>query len=335
MPKNNSPALTKIPWGLLLFVLLSAAALAVYLASQSHHHPPPASDLPPEAAPTAATQPTLSPTPRQETPTPASHPATSRLLADVTAIVPAQPFTLAVLFTIEPDWHLYWLNPGDAGLPTNVALELPAALTASPWRYPLPQPFTQPGDIVGYGYQNTALLAATITPSADLPIGQPLTLKAHASWLACRQRCLPGTANLQLTLPVARQTTPAHQTLFQQWANKYPLPADSPDAPLTQFQLTQPDAKPYTYQLSLTWTFTPQTIQSFPSPLPRLQLLDLTTRTADQTTTFTFTLEPLKGLETAAMADDDFTLLITAHDPTGQRHGLTVVVPLPKTNTPG
>jgi len=46
-------------------------------------------------------------------------------VANVSAIAPGQPFMLGFKFTIAPGWHIYWKNPGDSGLPTEVKLNLP------------------------------------------------------------------------------------------------------------------------------------------------------------------------------------------------------------------
>ena len=41
----------------------------------------------------------------------------AELLSDVSAIQPGKPFWLGVHLTVDPGWHVYWKNPGDAGLP--------------------------------------------------------------------------------------------------------------------------------------------------------------------------------------------------------------------------
>ena len=42
------------------------------------------------------------------------------LLSDRSAIVPGEAFTLAVRIELDPDWHLYWRNPGASGLPLEL-----------------------------------------------------------------------------------------------------------------------------------------------------------------------------------------------------------------------
>ena len=43
---------------------------------------------------------------------------------------PGKPLWLGLSITHQPDWHTYWKNPGDSGLPTELTWQLPAALDA-------------------------------------------------------------------------------------------------------------------------------------------------------------------------------------------------------------
>src|SRR2546421_9017143 len=93
----------------------------------------------------------------------------AELLADVKTVQAGTPFTVGVMLKIKPDWHIYWIYPGDAGLPTRVKFNLPDGFKTGELKFPLPVRFDQPGGIVGYGYRDEVMLTATITPPADLP----------------------------------------------------------------------------------------------------------------------------------------------------------------------
>jgi DsbC/DsbD-like thiol-disulfide interchange protein len=97
----------------------------------------------------------------------ASNLVQASLLANVSTIKPGEPFTVGVLLKIKPGWHVYWINPGDAGLPTRVQWILPPGYTASDLRFPVPRHLDQPGGIVCFGYTNEVLLTATITPPSQ------------------------------------------------------------------------------------------------------------------------------------------------------------------------
>jgi thiol:disulfide interchange protein DsbD len=55
--------------------------------------------------------------------------------------------------------------------------------------------------LLDYGYEGEVLFPVEITPPAS-PAGGDAQLKAKAKWLVCNQICLPGGAELDLTLPM-------------------------------------------------------------------------------------------------------------------------------------
>ena len=106
-------------------------------------------------------------------------------------LVPGQPFTATVVLDLKPGWHTYWQFPGDSGIPPKVAWHLPDGWTAGPIEFSIPSQFSEPGDMVVYGYEKRQLLRATITPSKEIPPGRSYELRASLSWLACKELCVP------------------------------------------------------------------------------------------------------------------------------------------------
>ena len=58
----------------------------------------------------------------------------AELVADVATVKAGEPFWIGLRQTIRPKWHTYWKNPGESGLPTEIAWTLPAGAKASPMR---------------------------------------------------------------------------------------------------------------------------------------------------------------------------------------------------------
>ncbi|MCS6989083.1 MAG: protein-disulfide reductase DsbD family protein [Chloroherpetonaceae bacterium] len=106
-----------------------------------------------------------------------------------------KPFTIAIRFQIAPEWHLYWKNPGDAGLAPKVKWTLPEGFVASEPRFPTPRKIVAES-AVDYGYDDELILLATISPPKNAT--KPVVLKAELSWLVCRESCVPGEATLEL-----------------------------------------------------------------------------------------------------------------------------------------
>lgn len=125
----------------------------------------------------------------------------AELIAQSTSVKPGTPFLLGIRFHMDPDWHIYWKYPGDTGLPTTVAWDMPRGFAAGPLMWPAPKRIVAQG-IASYGYDGYVTLAAEITPPPDLKPGSRVTLRARATWLACRIECTPGKADLALSLPV-------------------------------------------------------------------------------------------------------------------------------------
>jgi len=146
------------------------------------------------------------------------------LVADTTSVRPGQPFWAALRLDHEDHWHTYWRNPGDSGLPTRIEWQLPAGTTTSDiaWQYPDRIDFTP---LVNYGYEGEVLLPVQITPPADWQADE-WTMTASASWLICKEICIPGDATLSLTLPISTDPpTPSQwHPLFLTTLERVPTP---------------------------------------------------------------------------------------------------------------
>lgn len=152
------------------------------------------------------------------------------LVADVQSIQPGRAFTVGVRMRMDPGWHTYWKNSGEAGLPTEIVWTLPDGFTAGDIQWPLPHKYNESGDVLTYGYETETMLLVPILPPADLRPGNSVTLKAKVSWLECEKICIPGDADAGITLPVAdADPGRAHAALFERYRAQVPqpLPADA------------------------------------------------------------------------------------------------------------
>ncbi|HEY5552612.1 MAG TPA: protein-disulfide reductase DsbD domain-containing protein [Opitutaceae bacterium] len=124
------------------------------------------------------------------------------LVPSVAAIVPGQTFTVALRINHDDHWHTYWQNPGDAGLATELVWKLPEGFTAGPIRWPVPD-ITDTSGLKTYGYGGVIHLLVDIAAPATLRPGTNVTLAATATWLMCKEACIPGEAEVALELSVA------------------------------------------------------------------------------------------------------------------------------------
>jgi thiol:disulfide interchange protein/DsbC/DsbD-like thiol-disulfide interchange protein len=133
-----------------------------------------------------------------------------------------QTFWLGLHIKHQPDWHTYWQNPGDSGLPTRLQWQLPEGLQAGDIAWPVPKKIPI-GTLANYGYEGSVLLAVPVTANATFkwPAQAPLTLQLKAEWLVCRQECIPQEGQLALNLSASSPLT-QQAALFEASRKLYP-----------------------------------------------------------------------------------------------------------------
>ena len=139
----------------------------------------------------------------------------AELIAERAAAAPGKPATVGLRLRMDEHWHTYWKNPGDSGLPTKIQWKLPEGWTAGPIAWPHPEA-QRVGPLMNYGYSDEAVLLSELTPPAGARPG-PVTITGDASWLVCKDICIPEKATLALAFAVADGEPPAdaaHASLF-------------------------------------------------------------------------------------------------------------------------
>ncbi len=123
------------------------------------------------------------------------------LVAAEASVQPGRAFTVALKLEHAAGWHTYWKYPG-TGLPTTLKWDLPPGWTAGDIQWPTPEKIIDAkGTITGNGYTGTVYLPVTLTPPKDWKASESVTLRAKAVWLMCEKECIPGEANVSVTLP--------------------------------------------------------------------------------------------------------------------------------------
>ncbi|MFT7402487.1 MAG: thiol:disulfide interchange protein/DsbC/DsbD-like thiol-disulfide interchange protein [Hydrogenophaga sp.] len=117
---------------------------------------------------------------------------------------PGKPVWLGLQIAHAPDWHTYWKNSGDSGLPTELQWTLPPGVSAGPVAWPTPRKFPL-GTLANYGFDGTVLLPVPLTVDPSFA-GKEIEVKLYAAWLVCRKECIPEEGNFTLRLPVQGST---------------------------------------------------------------------------------------------------------------------------------
>lgn len=133
---------------------------------------------------------------------------TATLISAVDNVEPNQPFRVALRLRIMPGWHTYWKNPGDAGAPPEILLTVPQGAQAGPIEYATPDRMPE-GPLMTYGYAGEVLFPVTIT---GLTSGG--RIQAEATWLVCKDICVPEEGRFTLDLAAGKSAPSAQAPLF-------------------------------------------------------------------------------------------------------------------------
>lgn len=144
--------------------------------------------------------------------------ATVTLVSEESRLEPGAASWVGVLFDLEPGWHIYWVNPGDAGDPPRLRWELPPGFRANEIQWPVPMRLAL-GPIIDYGYEGRVLLALPIDVPASYKAGTEATLAAEVRYVICREVCIPARTKVSLSMPAAPR-----RELFTSARARWPKP---------------------------------------------------------------------------------------------------------------
>ena len=152
--------------------------------------------------------------------------STDQVRAELMAWAPegvtaGKPVWVGLQIAHQPEWHTYWKNSGDSGLPTLLEWQLPAGITAGDIAWPTPKKISI-GTLVNYGYENTVLLPVPLTVAKDFS-GTQLDIKLKAAWLVCKKECIPQEGDFVLSIP-AKSSTALQGNVFQAAFDAAPKP---------------------------------------------------------------------------------------------------------------
>ena len=242
----------------------------------------------------------------------------ARLVADTASVEPGSAFQLGVQFEIEDGWHIYWRNPGGAGLTTAIEFDLPEGYVAGPLQWPLPIAFVQSEGIPGYGYEGSVVLASDVTVPNDIDRSQPGMVRAEVSWLACKGVCVLGSADLEA--PLSKLPV---DPVFRQWAGQLPGSSEISDPPFSLSATGGLGNGVITHWLQ--WTEAPPTVEWFPDPSDALEIGDVRIQTRGGLTRIDAKVKSRKG---ASGSIDELPSLVVVTGDDGERRGWELSVEL-------
>jgi thiol:disulfide interchange protein DsbD len=145
----------------------------------------------------------------------------AKLYSNKSEIAAGDEIILAVEFKIKNNWHIYWENPGDAGMATTLEFSLPDGFEAGKVLYPYPDKFKTEG-LTSYGYKNKTVLLTKIKVPNNLKVNSNYKINVKALWLECKDICIPGETDLELTLKATPKAKATQNNTFSDYSRKIP-----------------------------------------------------------------------------------------------------------------
>lgn len=118
---------------------------------------------------------------------------------------------LGIHYQIDPEWHIYWKNPGDSGAAPKFTSE-DAEIRKILWPYPERLPIK---DLTNYGYSHETVLFLDLKP-----LKPQATI--HLEWLVCKIECIPGFGSLTYK---TEDRPAAENPLYKKYLERVPQPA--------------------------------------------------------------------------------------------------------------
>ena len=142
------------------------------------------------------------------------------VLTESISITPGDELLIGFKFTLNPGWHTYWENPGDAGEGASIKWNLPNDVSASEILWPGPQRIpVEP--LMTFGYEDEVVLLTKIYTSEATIV--PLNLNALVSWYTCKEICIPQEAEVSIPIKLGNKTPSASKVILDQTLEEVPI----------------------------------------------------------------------------------------------------------------
>ncbi len=140
-------------------------------------------------------------------------------------VLAGESFEIAAVFSMKPEWHIYWDNPGEAGIPTSFEWKLPPGFTIVASYEPVPSRHVD-GGITTFIHENEAIYLFRVLAPGSIP--DTSTFSVQIDWLECKSVCQAGASQHHFSLP-QKVAAPTLENLKSRAMSNYPqaMPAGS------------------------------------------------------------------------------------------------------------
>jgi thiol:disulfide interchange protein DsbD len=126
------------------------------------------------------------------------------LISERTTATPGETVWFGLSFEMDENWHIYWKNAGDAGIPPAIDWDDKLSLDETEigeidWPLPELLPVVE-GEIMDYGYSDTIVLPFPVEIPADRD--DTLRFSGTVDYLICEDICIPESVDVDLFIDV-------------------------------------------------------------------------------------------------------------------------------------
>ncbi|MDB6066018.1 MAG: cytochrome c biosis protein transrane region [Pedosphaera sp.] len=154
---------------------------------------------------------------------------------------PGDTVMAGIRLQMKPQWHTYWKNAGDSGIPTEIKWTLPPGVTAGDIQWPVPEKLVTP-PLTTYVYEDEATLLVPLKIAPDAAAG-PLEIAAKVSWQECAEVCIQGHTDVSANVVIGTASKPSSDAAFIESAAKK-LPSQEANPPITARWETDDENRP-------------------------------------------------------------------------------------------
>ncbi len=153
---------------------------------------------------------------------------TTEIIPETNGFVAGETTWFAIRQEVREGWHVFWTNPGDAGLPLDLNWALPQGFAAGDILHPVPE-FIPVGPLASFAHEGTPVFLIPVAAPENLVVGETISIAIDATWQACEDICVPEDGHFEFTAPVIdasqhRKTRPA---IFDAARGALPAPFDA------------------------------------------------------------------------------------------------------------
>ena len=153
--------------------------------------------------------------------------AKARIIQNSYSVNEDSVIQLGLLIELEKDWHIYWKNSGDSGIPTSIEWNVPQNFQLTQKQWSIPRAFEFDG-LVSYGYDNQVLFIAEVKIPANTH-KDVVNLSVKIESLICKDICIPFDTLISFQLDLRKSFVPDDDIigLFTKTINELPVPLNS------------------------------------------------------------------------------------------------------------